>query len=349
MTDCPARRDGAGWGRYRTALFVCAAFVSPGLFMSDSVLRAQEPDQDAEMVRMTARLLEAETKGVLRGALIELSGLPRRYVTGTDGRVTFEVPPGYYTLTARKGGYATLRGDFRVMLSGELTFLMHEVGDVDTSIPGRLLVRVAEFGSGRPIEGASVSLPEGRARMTDGQGWVEFRDVSGPVAEVTVGALGYEKRTEPVPLHEGRTTVLEVAMSVDAVILAPLEVTAQSRYLEKQGVYWRIDRNRVNKVLTREEMMERGVPYLSEAFRIRPGVRVEHREGEAILLGLGGCEMKVWMDGWPLAFWGLNIDDVDPEDLALAEVFWAERTPARFDVGGCGAVVFWSKRRAGEE
>ena len=300
------------------------------------------------MVRMTVRLLEAETNGVLRGALIELSGLPRRYVTGTDGRATLEVPVGYYTLTAHKGGYATLRGDFRVMLSGELTFLMHELGDVDTSIPERLLVRVAEFGSGRLIEGAAVSLPGSQARMTDGHGWVEFGDVSGPVAEVTVAAFGYEKRIEPVSLHEGRTTVLEVAMSVDAVVLAPLEVTAQSRFLEKQGVYWRIEHNRVNKVMTREEMLERGVPYLSEAFRIRPGVRVDYREGVPVLLGRGGCEMKVWMDGWPLAFWGLDIDDLDPEDLALAEVFWAERTPRRFDLGGCGAVVLWSRKRAGE-
>ena len=297
------------------------------------------------MVRVTVRLLDGR---VLRGALIELSGLPRRYVTGMDGRVSFEVPMGHYTLTAHKGGYATLQGDFRAIRAGELTFLMHELGDVDTSIPERLLVRVAEFGSGRLIEGAAVSLPGGQARMTDGQGWVEFRDVSGPVAEVTVAGFGYEKRTEPVPLHEGRTTVLEVAMAIDAVVLAPLEVTAQSRFLEKWGVYWRIDHNRVNKVMTREEMMERAVPNLSDAFRIRPGVRVEYRGHFAVFLGRGGCEMPVFLDGWPLASWGLDIDDLKPEDLALAEVFWAERTPPRFNLGGCGAVVLWSRRRAGE-
>ena len=345
MTCRSVRRDGVSrWHRYRTALILLVASVSVGSFASPAVLAAQE----AETVPVTIRLLDAATNGVLRGALIELSGLPRRYVTGMDGRVSFEVPMGHYTLTAHKGGYATLQGDFRAIRAGELTFLMHELGDVDTSIPERLLVRVAEFGSGRLIDGAAVSLPGGQARMTDGQGWVEFRDVSGPVAEVTVAGFGYEKRTEPISLQEGRTTVLEVAMAIDAVVLAPLEVTAQSRFLEKQGVYWRIDHNRVNKVMTREEMMERGVPYLSEAFRIRPGVRVEHRGHDVVLLGRGGCELKVYMDGWPLAFWGLNIDDLDPEDLALAEVFWAERTPHRFDLEGCGAVVFWSRKRAGK-
>ena len=303
------------------------------------------------MVRMTVRLLEAETNGVLRGALIELSGLPRRYVTGTDGRATLEVPMGYYTLTAHKGGYATLRGDFRVIHSGELTFRMHELGDVDTSIPERLLVRVAEFGSGRLIDGAAVLLPGGQARMTDGQGWVEFRDLSGPVAEVTVKMFGYETRTEPVSLHEGRTTVLEVAMSVDAVVLAPIEVTAQSRFLEKQGVYWRIDRGWPDRLLTREELMERAEPRLADAFRnLFPGLRVDYWGPFAVLMTHLGCVIPVYLDGQPLTTSdpvGLNIDDILAEEVALAEVYETGRTPGRFP-GACGAVLLWSRQRAGK-
>ena len=66
---------------------------------------------------------------------------------------------------------------------------MGSLGDLDTSIPERLLVRVAESGSGRLINGAAVSLPGGRARMSDGDGWVEFRGLSRPVAVVTVEML----------------------------------------------------------------------------------------------------------------------------------------------------------------
>ena len=218
MTRHLARPAGAPWlDRYRIALLVFLASSSFGSFASPPVLAGQE----AETVPVTIRLRDAETNGVLMGALVELPGQSRRYVTGMDGRVSFEVPMGRYALTAHKGGYATLQGDFRVIRAGELTFLMHELGDVDTSIPGRLLVRVAEFGSGRLIEGAAVSLVGGQGGFTDGSGWVEFGEVSGPVAEVTVQMFGYERRTEPVTLHEGRTTVVEVAMSVDAVVLAP--------------------------------------------------------------------------------------------------------------------------------
>ena len=241
---------------------------------SAPALTAQDPDQRRATFRVTAHLRDADTDAPLMGALIELSGHPRRYVTAMNGRVSFEVPADRYTLTAHKGGYATLRVDFRVERAGELTVVMHELGDLDTSIPGRLLVTITESESGRLIEGAAVSLPGGRARLTDGQGWVEFRGLTGTVAEVTVNSFGYETHTQPVSLHEGRTTVIEVAMAIDAVVLRPIEVSAQSPFLERQGVYWRIDRGWPDRLLTREELVERADPRLADAFRnLFPGIR----------------------------------------------------------------------------
>ena len=67
-----------------------------------------------------------------------------------------------------RGRDPTLRVDFRVERAGEQTVVTHQLGDLDTSIPGRPLVRVAESGSGRRIEGMAVSLPGEQARMTDG-------------------------------------------------------------------------------------------------------------------------------------------------------------------------------------
>ena len=348
MTRHSARPAGAPWlDRYRIALLVFLASSSFGSFAFPAVLAAQE----AETVPVTIRLRDAETNEVLMGALVELRGQSRRYVTGMDGRVSFEVPMGRYALTAHKGGYATLRGDFRVTRAGHLTFLMHELGDVDTSIPERLLVRVAEFGSGRLIEGAAVSLFGGQARMTDGHGWVEFREVSGPVAEVTVEMFGYEKRTEPVSLQEGRTTVLEVAMAIDAVVLAPLEVTAQSRYLEKWGVYWRIDHNRVMHLFDTEDLIERGTPHLVDAFRGLPSLHVIGLWPLVRITGPRQCEIAWYWDGMPMINPYGSLEDIPREAIALVEVYTGIRTPSRFsrgpgDINTCGAIVFWSRRRA---
>ncbi len=336
---------------------LCAC-LTIALTASAPVLAAQEPEPETETLRVTLHLRDADTDGPLMGALIEISGQSRRYVTGVGGQATFELPAGRYTFTARKGGYATLRGDFRVVYQGNLMVMMHELADVDTSVPGRLLVRVAESGSGRLIEGAAVSLAQGEGRLTDGQGWVEFRDLDGSVAEVTVQMFGYETRTEPISLREGRTTVVEVAMAIDAVVLAPIEVTAESRFLEKQGVYWRIDRGWPDKLLTREELMERSVPRLADAFRHLAGVWVDYWGPFAFLKTHTGCPIPVFLDGRRLGsdvtalnfVVGLNIDDIPAEDLELAEYYEPGRVPSRFvtpSSNNCGAVLLWSRRLAG--
>lgn len=314
-------------------------------------LAAQEP---GEAVRVTLHLLDAENSGVLMGALVRLSGDARPYVTGVDGQVTLEIPPGSYTLTAHKGGYATMRGDFRVRYGGDLKVAMNRLGEVDASIPGRLLVRVAEFGSGRLIEGAAVSLAGGPSRMTDGEGWVEFGGVSGPVAEVTARSFGYEERTDSLSLREGRTTVVEIGMAIDAVVLAPIEVEVQSGFLEKQGVYWRIDRGWPDRLLSRDDLIERAKPRLADAFRHIPGVRVDYPKGLAVLMTHMGCHIPVFLDARPLSLGnpaGTNIDDILPEEVEVAEFYDPGRVPARFggtNPDNCGVLLLWSRQRAGK-
>ena len=334
----------------------CVAIaLSAALLAHPSGLMAQEPEQDTTVFRVTANLRDADTNEALMGALIELTGLPGRYVTGMHGQVGFDLQAGHYAFTAHKGGYATLRGDFRVTRAGNLIVMMHELGDVDTSIPGRLLVRVAEFGSGRLVEGAAVSLSGGRAGMTDGQGWVEFRDLSGSVAEVTVESFGYETRTETLSLRDARTTVVEVSLAVDPVVLAPIEVEARSRFLEKQGVYWRLDRGWADHLLTREELMERADPYLAEAFKHLPGFRVERMGYMAGLKTYSGCPIPVYLDGRPVGLAGLNMNDIQPEDVEFAEVYDPGRVPGRYLTEAhlreprhlCGIVLLWSRKRAG--
>ena len=335
------------WDTHRAAVLALALSIAP--LASAPYLTAQ----DGDVFRVTAHLRDADTDAPLMGALIELSGHARRYVTAMNGRVSCEVPADRYTLTAHKGGYATLRIDFRVVRAGELTVLMHELGDLDTSIPERLLVRVTESGSGRLIDGAAVSLPGGQARITDGQGWVDFRGLTGAVAEVTVRSLGYETHTQPVPLHEGRTTVIEVAMAIDAVVLLPIEVRVQSPFLERQGVYWRIDRGWPDRLMTREELVERAEPRLADAFRnLFPEIRPDYRGHLTFLVNHLGCRIPVYMDGQPLGsdVRGLSIDDIQPEELELAEFYEPGRIPARFGgISDCGLVLLWSRRMAGRE
>ena len=95
--------------------------------------------------------------------------------------------------------------------------------------------------------------------------------------EVSVRRIGYAMRTEPVLLEAGRTTLAKLSMTVEAVPLAPLEVEVRSRFLEKQGVYWRIDHDRVTHLFDSddliERMRERDSPLLGHAFTGLPGLQ----------------------------------------------------------------------------
>ena len=309
---------------------------------------ARQPGADTTQYRVTLHLRDAEDGEPLLGALIELPGHPRPHVTGMNGQVSLEVRAGRHTLTVNKGGYTTLHGAFRVVGDGDLGVSLRELGDVDMSIPRRLLVRVSEFGSGRLIQGASVSVPGKGALLTDGQGSVEFEDLSDPVAGVTAEGFGYETHGEMVTLDADGTTVVEVALAIDALVLDPLEVEVESGLLEKMGVYWRIDRGWPDTLLTREALVEHGEPNLADAFRRLPGVMVSFKGPMFILTTYSGCEIPVLLDGRSVgrSVVGLALNDIPAETVEMAEVYQPGRVPARFGQSPCGLILMWSREAA---
>ena len=75
-------------------------FLSVASVPTAGVLTAQEPDQGRPVVRVTAHRRDPDADGLLIGALVGLSGHARRYVTGMNGRVSFEVPADRHALVA---------------------------------------------------------------------------------------------------------------------------------------------------------------------------------------------------------------------------------------------------------
>ena len=353
MTPHTARRAGVPvWNKCRAALLVCATSVSPGAFVPGPVLWAQEPDQESKVVRMTVQMRDAESQAPLMGALIRVPGQARPYVTGVDGQVSFEVPTGDYVITVRKGGYASLTGELHVVRPEEVTLRLKRLEDVEAGLPATLLVRVREAGTERAIEGAAVSLAGGETRIADRRGNVQFTTLSGE-ARISVEMIGYANRMEPVSVHSDGTTVVDVAMAVDALVLPPIEVQVRSRFLLANGVYRRIDSGVAMRLLTREQLEKFPVSFLSDAFANVPGVRVDRqRLGDTRLFGPGrgnpdGCELKVYVDGIPSE---LNIDAFSPEMVEVAEVYWGLRTPIQYRgvaQSNCGVVLLWTRRGSG--
>ena len=99
--------------RYLTAVVAASA-------ISASQAPAQEPDR----VVLTVRVIDAATGAPLGGAVVQLTGIPERYVTAERGEASFSVATGSYVLTARRFGYEPLEGDFRVIRPGSFTLRM---------------------------------------------------------------------------------------------------------------------------------------------------------------------------------------------------------------------------------
>ena len=339
-------------GMKRTVCLPCAAaiLVLAGPFLGAGGALA---GQEERRVPITARIQDVDTNTNLLGAVLELSGVPNRHVTGVDGRVTFDAAVGDYTLTVRKGGYSTIRGDFSVIRPGDFTLKMSRADIDDPTAPSRLLVRVVDAQVGIPVQGATVSLIDGRRSVTNGEGRAEFRDLESQLTQVAVEMIGYAVRKEPVALHPDRTTAVEVALTVEAVPLRPLKVEVRSRFLEGHGVYRRIDQGAVMRLLTRETIQDRGSIRISDAFAHIPGIRISRESAyRSVLVAPRNCALAVYVDGVPMGVdieGSVNIDQIPPDWVELAEVYWGPRTPVEYQGihrDGCGAVLIWTRQKS---
>ena len=311
--------------------------------------------QERGVVRITAHILDVDTGAELEGAVIALSGVANRHVTGPDGRVSFNAEVGDYTLTIRKGGYATVEGGFSVFRPGDFSLMLRKAEYGDLRTPARLLVRVVDAVAGTPVEGAAVSLVDGRIAPTNVDGRVAFDGLASELTQVTVDRIGYATRTEPVTLHPDRTTAVEVALTIEAVALRPIKVEVRSRFLETHGFYRRLDQGVVMRLLTRESIEQRGSPLISDAFARVPGLRIDRPTTHRALLQARDCVLAIFVDGveWGVDIEGsVNIDQIPPEWVEVAEVYWGTRTPPEYRSrhnGGCGSALIWTRQAVGRD
>ena len=112
------------WHRPRATLLVLVASVSLAAVASAHAVEAQEASQEGGVVAWTAQVRDATSNEALLGAVIELGGMVRRYVTDVDGRAVMDVPRGRYKVTVRRWGYDKLTGDLFLARRGKRTHVL---------------------------------------------------------------------------------------------------------------------------------------------------------------------------------------------------------------------------------
>ncbi|WP_419167846.1 carboxypeptidase regulatory-like domain-containing protein [Candidatus Palauibacter sp.] len=237
-------------------------------------------------------------------------------------------------------------------------------------VPGRIVGRVVDRRSGRPVQAVTVTLmDEDQQRVTDGNGRYTFDEIDPGVYQVAVEHLAYENVDQVVELPSDRTLQVNFELSVDPIELAPLVVTAvREKRLELQGFYDRrefAELSGAGVFLTRDDIQDTGAIRVTHYLGRIPGLRTEctgsgnnncvvrMTRGAPSLSSRAewGCmNANVYVDGVRVirdnAQFTDSIDNfVSPSEIAGIEVYRGpSELPAEFggSVGRCGAIVIWT-------
>lgn len=306
--------------------------------------------QASDTVDITAHIVDARTGDPLYGAVLALSGIQSRYVTDARGEVTFPVALGEYVMVIRRGGYETLQGDFDVLRPGDFRLGLDPEELDDPAAQGRIVGTVTDAELDRPVEGARVTLLGHGDAVTDDRGRFQFPALPAGLAEIRIQMLGYAERTDPVTVHSGRTTAVEVGMSVEAVALEPIHVEVRSPVLETNGVYERMEQGLSGHILTRSDIEARGAYRLSDHLDAMAGVRVLPSGQRRVATGRANCPLAIYVDGveWGVDIEGtVDIDRIPTEWIEVAEVYTGiASAPVEYsrDGRGCGVMLIWTRQ-----
>lgn len=350
IVTCPAEMDQSLTGLAGVVRDTLQGILIPGATVSASWTEGEG--------RQRTVSVDADSEGVY-----VLCGLPPREDLTVSARFpSFRTEPTRVSIApGPPAGWDILVGVEEGALSRLLT------------VPGRIVGRVVDRRSGRPVEAANVVLSdtllaEDRQGMTDGSGRFMFAELDPGMYRVTVDHLTFDPLDQLVRLPSDRTVQVDFELSVDPIELAPIVVTAlREKRLELQGFY---DRRELGEAigggvfLTRDDIQDAGAIRLTHYLGRIPGVRTECSGGAnnncIIRMTRGvpslssraefGCmNANVYLDGVRVirdGGAGESIDNfVSPSEIAGIEVYRGpSELPAEFGgaVGRCGAIVIWT-------
>lgn len=221
--------------------------------------------------------------------------------------------------------------------------------------------RVLDAETGQPVPAATVTLLDAaqtvlRQVVTDSAGGFSLRVAEGGRYHLRTERIGYETVTSPpVDIAAGDTMVVELRLGTEAVVLAPLTITASSRrsprdrtldeFYERQRRGW----GRFFSPTEIDRLRPRTVTNLLQG---SPGIRIRYGRGTqtTVLMrtGRGNCAPTIYVDGHRMP--GNDIDQwVAASSVRAVEVYTrAMETPAEFASvrnWNCGAIVIWTTLR----
>jgi Carboxypeptidase regulatory-like domain len=314
----------------------------------------QQPVADAEVTLVDA---QGEAAGTAR--------------SGPDG--SFNVTgaaAGEYRLTARKLGY-------QVMLSNVVQLAQGQVLQVEARLtpqepeaaaaPGGergISGRVAESGTGRPVGRAIVTLLNERGHSVasvtaDAEGNFHIPVPAPSRYQLRAQRVGYQPSTSsPITVVPSDFVRVELLVSTDAVVLAPLTVVASSRSVVRNSTMaafeWRQEHHPWGRFIGPDRIARIHPFYATDILQQVPFVQVTGGglDRNPTMRGRFGdrCVPTIYVDGHQsMAGDGVTVDQmVNGPDIAAVEVYDKPfEAPAEFMPSirqiNCGVILIWTR------
>ena len=271
-----------------------------------AVPAAAQSVSDARRITVTGNVLDEITGEPVFGAVVLLDALGLTLVTDENGRFLVDgVPSGAYDLVVVHDDYQRLEGSLRVDRPGEFFLAMTASADPSEGLATGVAGLVTDQVSGQPIPEVVVNVAaQGRVATTSSSGRFTLSDLAPGRHEVTFAHLGYQQRADSVNVEIGRVSVLEVALSVEAIELNPIEVTVERQDVTLQGVgFYERKRDGWGDFVDREEIERLAPMDLSDALTRFPGVDfivdqgMPSRRFVMFRRSGGACYPAVYLDG----------------------------------------------------
>jgi len=174
-----------------------------------TILPTPTPVPTTTKAGISGQLIDIVTHLPIVGAIISLS--PGGATTSTDvnGNYSLAVNPGTYTVTASAAGYSsasqtvTVNGGQNQVVSFKLVSLI-ATGSVKGIVTNSVTATA--------IPGATISLSNGLATITDIAGNFSFPAVLYGTYTITASAIGYVSQSQVITIKPGHTTNVQIAL-----------------------------------------------------------------------------------------------------------------------------------------
>jgi hypothetical protein len=306
-------------------------------------------------------------------ALVDAQGEATATVrSGADGgfRITGSTA-GEYRLAVHRAGYQVMLSATVQLAEGQVlqveARLTPQPAEVAASTAGPaadrgISGRVAEAGTGRPIPQASVALVNGHGQhvtrvTTDARGIFHLPVPAPDRYQLRAERVGYQRSTSRhITVVPSDTVRVELLMSTDAVVLAPLTVVASSRSVARNSRLaafdWRAEHNPWGRFVGPEQIQRIRPMFATDVLQHVAGVQVEGsglNRVPTVRGRLGSrCVPTFYVDGHHSS--GISLDElVSGPDVVAVEVYdQPYEAPVEFLPPGshlpCGVIVVWTKQ-----